>query len=519
MLLRSADGGSIVQIPRRVRAPRARTLFAAPALLALVAPVVAAAQQSREPLSLERALEMARNNNPAYQAARNDQDVADWDVRSAYGALAPSASVGAGVSWQGAGSQQFGSITLDELGFGGQPSYYFSSYNLGLNYRLDGRVLLGPSQAKATRASTSAQVELARVTLETDVTLGYLEALRQRDGVELARQQLERTRFNLRLVEGQSEVGTASPLDVRQAEVQVGRAEVTLLRAETAARTARLRLLQVLGVSLDDRFELVTEFTVEPPAWTDEALLDMAFASNPSLESRRRGRDAAVVEVRMARSAYLPSLSMNAGWSGFTRQASDAGYLIAQSQAQVNGQVQQCQATNDLYARLADPLPPLDCSRFAFTDEDRQRIRSQNDAFPFDFERNPPSASLSLSIPVFQGLSRQRQLEAARAQRDDADHQVREQELALEADVTIRLAEVRAAHRSAELEERNQTLADEQLRLAQERYRLGFIPFLDLVDAETLKAEADRDLLNAVYGYHDALAALEAAVGRSLRPN
>jgi outer membrane protein TolC len=96
---------------------------------------------------------------------------------------------------------------------------------------------------------------------------------------------------------------------------------------------------------------------------------------------------------------------------------------------------------------------------------------------------------------------------------------VREQELALEADVTIRLAEVRAAHRSAELEERNQTLADEQLRLAQERYRLGFIPFLDLVDAETLKAEADRDLLNAVYGYHDALAALEAAVGRSLRPN
>jgi outer membrane protein len=466
-----------------------------------------------------RALEVARAHNPSYQAARNDRDVADWDVRSAYGALAPSASMGAGVSWQGAGSQRLGSITLDELGFGGQPSYYFSSYNLGLDYQLDGRTLLGPSQAKATRASTAAQVELARVTLETDVTLGYLEALRQRDGVELARQQLERTRFNLRLVEAQSEVGTATPLDVRQAEVQVGRAEVTLLQAETGARTARLRLLQLMGESLEDRFELVTEFSLEEPSWTEQGLLDMALANNPSLESRRRGRDAATVEVRMARSAYLPSLSMSAGWSGFTRQASSADYLIAQSQAQVDAQVQQCQTTNDLYGRLADPLPPLDCSRFAFTDDDRRQILSENDAFPFDFERNPPSASLSLSIPVFQGLSRQRQLEAARAQRDDADHQVREQELALEADVSIGLAQVETAHRSAQLEERNQELADEQLRLARERYRLGFIPFLDLVEAETLKAQADRDLLNAVYSYHDAMATLEAVVGRSLRSN
>ena len=36
--------------------------------------------------------------------------------------------------------------------------------------------------------------------------------------------------------------------DVGQAEVQVGRTEVTLLQAQNALSTARMRLLQLLGV-------------------------------------------------------------------------------------------------------------------------------------------------------------------------------------------------------------------------------------------------------------------------------
>jgi outer membrane protein len=493
-----------------------RTALLVP-LLGLASPAAAPALQSPEPLTLERALELARSNNPAYLASRNDRRVADWDVRSAYAQLAPGASVSSSLSWQGAGSQRFGSITLDELGFGGQPSYYFSSYNLGLDYQINGQRLLGPSQARAQRAVTDAQVTSARVTLESNVTRAYLEALRLRDGVELTRQQLERSRFNLRLVEAQRDVGTASPLDVRQAEVQVGRSEVGLLQAETAERTARLRLLQQLGVPLDRPVELTTEFPLEEPTWSDQDLMARAFAGNPTLRTRLQSLDAARIGVRVARTAYLPTLSMSAGWSGFTRRASSTDYLIAQGQAQVTSQIQNCQFTNELYSRLADPLPLQDCSRFVFTDEARARIVEGNSQFPFDFQRNPPSASLSLSLPIFQGLGRQRQLEAARVQQEDAALQIREQEIALEADVSIQLDQVRTAYRSAELERRNQELADEQLRLARERYQLGFIPFLDLVEAETVKVQADRDLLNAIYAYHDAVATLEAVVGSTLR--
>ena len=110
-----------------------------------------------------------------------------------------------------------------------------------------------------------------------------------------------------------------------------------------------------------------------------------------------------------------------------------------------------------------------------------------------------------------------RNIEAARVQTQDLRYQLQEQELALRADIAANLAQVRTAYASALIEERNQALADEQLRLAQERYQVGAIPFLDLVEAETVKAQADRDLLAAVYAYQDAVTNLEAAVGRPLR--
>ena len=51
-----------------------------------------------------------------------------------------------------------------------------------------------------------------------------------------------------------------------------------------------------------------------------------------------------------------------------------------------------------------------------------------------------------------------------------------------------------------------------------QQYQLGFTSFVELVEAETVKAQADRELISAVFSYHDNLARLEAVVGTSLRP-
>ena len=124
---------------------------------------------------------------------------------------------------------------------------------------------------------------------------------------------------------------------------------------------------------------------------------------------------------------------------------------------------------------------------------------------------------MTVSIPIFSGLSRQRNVEAARLQREDLSQQIREQELSVQADLAIGLENVRTAYQSALLEERNRDLAEQQLNLARERYQLGAITFVELVDAQTLSAQADADRTVAVFAYHDAVTNLEALVGASLR--
>jgi outer membrane protein len=256
-----------------------------------------------------------------------------------------------------------------------------------------------------------------------------------------------------------------------------------------------------------------------PPVGRGRAdeLYALALEQNPTLQVRRAAREVSDYDVRIAKSAYLPSFSVSTGLSGFTQQPSSTDLFIDQAQAQVLGRIASCESTNDLYSRLADPLPPLDCSGLAFTDADRQRIIDQNSGFPFSFVRTSPSVSFSLSVPIFQGLGRQRQVEAAQVAREDADQQIRSQELALQADIAIGVGRVETAYESALIEERNQALADEQLRLAREQYRVGLINFLDLVNAETVKAEADQARLSAVFAYHDSITDLEAIVGAPLR--
>ena len=468
-------------------------------------------------LTLEEAIEIARLNNPGLQATRNDEDVANWNVRSAYGALFPSASVNGGVSWQGAGEQQFGSLTAEQLGFANQPSFLFSSYNLSLDYQINGRTLMAPGQAKADRVATYAQIVSAEANLTFRVTEGYINVLRQIEQVRVSGQQRDRATFNFLLVEAQLAVGQATGVDVAQAQLSLSQSEVTVLQTDNLLETAQIRLLELMGADLDSPIVLTTPFGLSEPLWDRQELYQLGLESNPNLRSIRASRSSSGYGVKMAKSTYLPSLSLRASTSGFTRQASSSALSIQQAELQAQGSIQNCLFTNDLYSRLANPLPSQDCSQLAFTDADAQQIRSQNRGFPFSFTGSPAQVSLSISLPIFQGLNRQRQVTEAQVRLDDLDLNLREQELALRANIATTLASVRTAYQAALIEEQNQTLADEQLRLATERFAVGLANYLEVRDAETLKVEADREQIAAIFAYHDLLAQLEDVVGTPLR--
>jgi outer membrane protein len=498
---------------------RVKTVFSLAVLLCAIGAPAAAQPEVQATLTLDEALALARRNNPDFLAQRNDASVADWAVREAYGSLLPGASLSSSLGWQDAGNQRFGIFTGDDLGIGSSTSYYSSSYSVGLNYSLSGASLFAPARERAARRATEASIDAAGFTLEANVMGRYLSVLRAQDGVDLARAELARADENVRLAEARVEVGVGIPLEIKQAQVERGRAQVSLLQAENLVRTERLRLGQTIGVPLELEVELTTDFAVTEVPWQVEDLIATALASNPLIRAARASEHASDASVTMARTAYLPSLNMSAGFSGYARQAGNEAFLVEQARDQLENQRQNCLMWNDLSSRLNSPLPdrPADCSSFQLTPGQESRIRSGNDVFPFGYSREPWSLSLQVSLPVFQGFTRERQIEEAKAAAADARYRLRGEELRIRTDVSAAYLDLVTASQTVALEVENQQLADDQLRQARERYRVGAAPYLELQEAETVKARADRAYLDAVYAFHEALAALETAVGRPLR--
>jgi outer membrane protein len=473
-------------------------------------------------LTLEEAIRIARQRNPTYLAQRNDEAAAVWGVREAWSQLVlPQAGASLSLGYQAAGTPRFGIFTGSDLGLSETPEYYSSSYSLGLSYRLSGATLLRPAQARAVRRATEARVDLADFELVAAVTRQYLALLRAQDGVALARQELARAEENWRLARARVEVGSAIPLEAKQAEVERGRMEVALIEAENLERTERLRLLEQLGLEALPQgrpLVLTSRFEVFEPTWTEAELIARAQASHPELVALRAEEAAGRAGLRVAQSQYLPTLSLSAGWSGFTRQAGSSRYLLEQAERQMASQLQSCEQTNEILRRLSPPMPETDClARYTLTEEQRRAIVRQNEVFPFEFSREPLTAQLEVSVPLFTGFARERQVEEARAAAEDARHRLRAAELRLRTEVLAAHGTLVSAYRRVRLEERNREAADEQLRLAAERYRLGVASFLELSEAETIKARADRAYLDALYGFHEALAALERATGTRLR--
>lgn len=493
--------------------------------LALAVPAVAAAQEPAPAatLTLDEALTQARRNSPAYRQVSNDIGPARAAVRSAYGAFLPTFSADAGFGYTGAGQSNFGGTFFQQS----SPSLN-SSWGLGLSWQLSGRVLAAPATQKALRRATEAEIDNALVGLDADVTVQYLSALQAAAQVGVARQQVARNQEFLDLARARHQVGQATLIDVRQAEVTKGNSDVGLLRAVQSANEAKLELLRIMGVTPPvavEQIALTDSFPVAAPAWELDQLLAIADRENATLRSAVARERAADVQVTAARSEYLPSLSVTAGWSGFTQEFTDENLLISQQLRSAQGSFANCEAQNEIRAGLTTPLAPIDCLAVsglapgggALNDEVVNAIRDQNSVFPFDYTGQPFRANLTVTVPIFTGFSRGLRIAEARAQADDASEFYRAQQLQVRTTVHQRLLAVRTAYQASQVQETSVAAAREQLQLAQDRYRLGSGTSLELADAQTAVAQAETDLVNAVYDYHKAIAVLEAAVGQPLR--
>ena len=494
-----------------------RSLALSGAALALVgAPVVA--QQVADQLTLEDAIALAKGSNPGFLSTQNDQAAANWQVREAYAQFLPSVRADMTGVWREAGAERFGTIVFDDQ----ITDWYYSSYGIGLNMTIDGSAIFGIPNARASSRATEARISAAEFNLESQVAFQYMAVLRFEEGLAVAERQLERAQQNLEIVQTRVATGAAAGTEGTQAEVELGRAEVGHIQAERALRQARLVLSQEIGVIVDESTVLASEFEVFEPDLDVEQLMGMALDGHPSLRSFRAQESAARAAARQAStSQYLPTLSLSARISGFAQEALNRQFVTRQVEDRAASRIASCQFNNTLETGLIGGLPDYDlrdCSQFAATDADFQTALAQNNTFPFDFTSNPTTVSATISIPVFTGFSRERQVSQARNAAEDAEYDRRAEELRLRTAVRSTYDNLLSAYRLVQAEGRNLELSEEQLVLQQRRYALGAANLLELLDAQSVLSQAEQGYLGAVYDFHYNLIALEASVGRTLRP-
>ena len=174
-----------------------------------------------------------------------------------------------------------------------------------------------------------------------------------------------------------------------------------------------------------------------------------------------------------------------------------------------------CQYENTAWLNAGQSA--LNCNLLAFTPQQAQAIRDQNTAYPFSFTPQPFQARLAISLPLWTNFSQPLQVSQAKAQQQDLEESVRARGLQVHTDVSQAYLTVTTDYRTIAIQDTNRAAAREQLQLATERYRVASGTFFELLDAQVAQLRAESDYVNAVYDYHKAVAALEAAVGRPLR--
>ncbi len=278
------------------QAKRALTLTAA----ALLATAAMALGQETVRLTLEEAIDLARENNPAFLSTQNNEAAFDWGVREAASSLfLPTLTARGSASRRSAGVDVFGGgFTFGNVQ---QGATFRSDYGLTASYTLNGNTLFGLSSAKADRNAARAFTDEAEFTMESLVTLQYMVALRARDRVQVARRGVESSLETLEIAQARVDAQAAVAMDATTARVQVGRDSVALLRAESDMRVGTLRLLEAIGLDLGADVELVSQFEVFRPSWTSRELISIALESHPGLKAAVAAEGAGRAGLRQTR--------------------------------------------------------------------------------------------------------------------------------------------------------------------------------------------------------------------------
>ncbi len=408
-------------------------------------------------IAFDEAIQIALDQNTDLKRAQGDVDQTSARVQSERMDFVPDLSVSSGVD------RNFGrTFSQEQVGFINESTDYFD-----LNAR-SGVTLFNGFENVASLREAGAQAEASELDFQQtrrdivfEVMDRFITLVENREIVRVREEELETRRQQLRQIEEFVEAGSRPVSDLYQEQANVAEAEQSVLQAERDLELSQTRLINTL--QLDPRqpyhFEVpeVDEDMLGEQTYELSRLMDEAFSERLDLRVAEAEERAAEQGVRAARSSYYPSISVSGSYG--TRWTSRP-------------------------RTIPDP-------------ETGQAIEP---GFSRQLDNNRSgSVSLSVSIPVFDQLQRNVQVEQAQVQARNAQYALEDQrqQVALQ----VRQAYLDYQNAVQQLEAANKRLqAAEQARTAaQERYNLGSASIVELQNATRDYVDAASQQIRARY--------------------
>lgn len=448
--------------------------------------------QNGRPLSLKEAIDMALRNNSSVRNAERQTQLAGVNVMTARAAVLPSINTSfysgkfqrgdqqtsdiVPIAWETVPAPVLARNLQDTIGvfpLRGAPTAYArqdftidgfrvnsNSARLSLNWTpFDfGQSWNRIRAANASEDASQRSYESTQQSTIFQVQQRYFEHLKALRLLEVQKEAVKSNDEQLKRTESMYEIGSVAQGDVFRQKTVLGNSRITLIRQENVAANSRALLNVSLGRDPHAELNILDiEESTESDNYNLDDVLKVALEKNPGLKSLEKSQRSADLEVKAAKLNYLPAVTLSASYD---RQ-------------------------NPIFDQVYS-----------------------------GFKQNYNlSYGVSVSFNLFNGFADQAQVERQSLNYQIAKENLVERERNLRLEVEEALLSLQAAKEITTINEDNLKSAEEDLRLAQERYRVGAGTLLDIIDAQFNLTNAKAIWVSAKYDMMIARAQLKAAMG------
>lgn len=281
-----------------------------PLLLLLLAASVATAQE-HGPWSLRDCIGYALEHNISLQQQGLQVQQQELQLSTSKGSRLPSVSANASENFS------FGrGLTADNTYSNTNTTSTGFSLGASVPVYQGSRISNSIRQDELNLKAVTADFERAKENVSMAVAQAYVQILYNMELLDVARNQVAIDSLQVERLTGMLENGKASPAQVAQQRAALGQSRLNATEALNSLKLAVLDLTQLLELPSPEGFTIIRPVTdLEGTILPDpERIYEDALLEKPAVKAEEFRLDASEYAIKIAKGAYLPSISASGGF-------------------------------------------------------------------------------------------------------------------------------------------------------------------------------------------------------------